>query len=140
MKAHKRNLSTSSITPGLADHDTPASPRYTYSRQHRPWSTILLPYRVGLRLLTGCLALAIAGLLAYLVIVRDSTKDSRYLDANGKNQMAWPRTVHMEPTVVLLIAAGVSFLFDAVSLVMSCAEVSVGPPVLTRGFYRSHKA
>src|ERR1700761_2119028 len=123
MDGHKRSHSTTTSATTLIDRDVPSSPRYTTSRQHRPWPTVLLPYRVSLRLLTACLALAIAGFIVYVVTIRNSTKGSRYLDANGKNSMAWPRTVSMQPTVVLLAVAGASFLFDVISLVMSCAQV-----------------
>jgi hypothetical protein len=57
------------------------------------------------------------------MMIRSSTKNSRYLDDDGKNVMAWPTTVAMQPTIVLLCVAGWSFLGDAVALVLACAEV-----------------
>ena len=93
MKAHTRSLSTSSSTAALVDDGVPLSTPYTPARQRREWPTILFLYRVAFLLATASITVAIAGVLAYTIIVRESTKNSRYLDADGKNVMAWPQAV-----------------------------------------------
>ncbi|OQV01523.1 hypothetical protein CLAIMM_06864 [Cladophialophora immunda] len=122
MHGHTKTLSTTSSTAALADCEVPLSPRYTYARKSS-LPTIPPAYRVVIRLVTALLTIGIGGFLAYTIIIKNSTEGSRFLDQQGNNRLAWPQIVWMQPTIILLTAAGISCLFDLAALTMACAEV-----------------
>ncbi len=100
----------------------------TYRNPHQ-WPVIPLGYQVCLRLLILTLSALVSAALIYLIIIRSSTGDSRHLDREGHNVPAWPATVWMQPTFVLLGAAAFCTLGNFSFLIAECSKVGSSPLV-----------
>ena len=110
-------------THDILDPENRLLPHYRPARSKQPHSVIPLAYRASLRSLILILALAVTGTLAYVVILRSSTRSSQYMDTSGNSLASWPSRIRMQPTVVLLFAASLSASINSVFLVAECAKV-----------------
>lgn len=83
-----------------------------------PKQRVMVPggVRITLRILTLLSSLAIIGLLAHAIHIRELTKGERLVYPHGTTIAAWPHTLTMHPTFLLLIAAVVAALFNFVAL------------------------
>jgi hypothetical protein len=102
-------------------------PRYTRWNPSRyvpspsyymPKQKVVIPHgiRVTLRVITLFLSLSIISILSHAIHIRNTTKNERMIYPHGTSLPAWPHSLTMHPTLLLLAAAVVAVLFNVFAL------------------------
>jgi hypothetical protein len=96
------------------------------STRYLPKQRIIIPHgvRVTLRIPTLLVSLAVVGVLAHTIYIRESTRGERLVYPLGTTIAAWPHALTMHPTLLLLAAAAVAVLFNLVALASLAGFVS----------------
>lgn len=118
LSQHHEQLSTHTIS--FADDTHLLKP---YEKVHQ-WPSLRPGYQVCLRLLISTTTSLITAALSYVIVIRDSTKASRHLDAANNNMLSWPVTVWMHPSFMLLGTACFCVLVNLLFFVAKCVHAS----------------
>lgn len=93
--------------------------KYRRKRQAVPHS-----FRVGVRITTLAVGLAIVGVLAHAAAVWFSTRYVVQRQPDGTRQRAWPAHMDLWPTWVMLGAAVIAIVVQTLALLTLCGCVS----------------
>ena len=79
--------------------------------------------RTAIRVLVLAISLSVTGSLTFGIWLRDATRGQQWLNQFGYRFEIWPKQFELDPTTVFLVAAGLSVLFNLLSLGAKCTGV-----------------
>jgi hypothetical protein len=107
-----------------AESDSFIKPSGASKSRNAPRREIPHGIRVALRIASMIASLAVAGLLVHTVVTQHITRNQKFTYPHGTEFSAWPKTLKLGPTYLMLGAGLFAGVLNLIALIALCGCVS----------------